>query len=132
MIDYWKELSRLAGFPGLYFIGMNSLNMQKGFDAVLMNAPHMFWNLETVRRKNNVMRPDYQETWDNILKMPPIRGMKTYFGGVSDCDDSPRRGNNGFSFSGFSLDAFRNGMIGLYRKSSYLNNEFVLDRKSVV
>ncbi len=125
MIDYWKELSRLAGFPGLYFIGMNSLNMQKGFDAVLMNAPHMFWNLETVRRKNNVMRPDYQETWDNILKMPPIRGMKTYFGGVSDCDDSPRRGNNGVSFSGFSLDAFRNGMIGLYRKSSYLNNEFV-------
>ncbi len=104
---------------------MNSLNMQKGFDAVLMNAPHMFWNLETVRRKNNVMRPDYQETWDNILKMPPIRGMKTYFGGVSDCDDSPRRGNNGVSFSGFSLDAFRNGMIGLYRKSSYLNNEFV-------
>ena len=125
MVDYWKKLSVLNGFPGIFFIGANTLNIQGGMDAILMNAPHMFWNLDRAERIDGIVRPEYQKTWENIISIPPLNGIKTYFGGVTNCDDSPRRDKNGVVYANFSIDAFEKGMTELYKKSAFLENEFV-------
>lgn len=70
MVDYWKKLSHLHGFSGIYFIGANTLNVRGGMDAVLMNAPHMFWNLDRAGRRDGLVTPEYQKTWDNIISIP--------------------------------------------------------------
>lgn len=125
MVDYWKKLSHLHGFSGIYFIGANTLNVRGGMDAVLMNAPHMFWNLDRAGRRDGLVMPEYQKTWDNIISIPPLEGIKTYFGGVANCDDSPRRDRNGVAYADFSIETFEQGMAELYKKSAFLDNEFV-------
>lgn len=124
MIDYWRELAIEAKVGGLYIIAMNITDGLAGVDAVLLHTPHTFWQL--INKENGVWRPDYSSMWKNILEASPIKGYRTYFEGMADCDDTPRRGTNGgISFKGFSVDLFRENMYQLYQKSIILGNEFV-------
>lgn len=123
MLDCWEELAAHCGIGKLYTIGMNMDTGILGLDAVLLHAPHQFWSLDAA--ENGVYRPDYQQTWENILKRPGVDGYRTYFEGVANCDDTPRRGSNGVAFRRFSVDTFRDGMYELYKKSIRLGNRFV-------
>lgn len=67
----------------------------------------------------------YDRMWDRIMKEPPHINCRTYFEGVVNCDDTPRRGYKGTVMNGFSINAFYEGMVRLYRKSLLLGNEFV-------
>ena len=125
MIDYWRDLSISNGFPGIYFIGASSINVQGGLDAILLNAPHMFWNVEKAEREGGISFLAYQETWNKIISEETLDKIKTYFGGVVNYDDSPRKERNAIIYKDFTIELFKQGMIDLYRKSIKLDNEFV-------
>lgn len=42
-----------------------------------------------------------------------------------NCDDTPRRDRNGIVYADFSIETFERGMTDLYKKSAFLDNEFV-------
>lgn len=121
-IDYWRELAVLYGFDGIYFIGVNCSNTKQGLDAVLWLAPHYFWQ---TNHENGIRTFDYKTLWNNILNSAPLPEVKTYYGGMANYDDTPRRGENGIILQNFSIECFENGMKKLYQKSMKLENEFI-------
>lgn len=122
MIHYWKRLAVENGFSGLYVIGENAESDEGCMDAVLLRAPHMFWKL---KNRGNHYGFDYDEMWSQILNAPPKFNCKTYFEGMADCDDTPRRARNGVVAENFSIDKFQKYMSRLYKKSQMLGNEFL-------
>lgn len=121
-IDYWRKIAVSHGFDGMYFIGVNCSNLKLGLDAFLWLAPHYFWQLNC---ENRTLFFDYKTVWDNIDNSLPIPEVKTYLGGMANCDDTPRRGESGVILQDFSIDLFEKGMEKLYQKSKKLENEFV-------
>lgn len=96
MILYWKELAIESGLKGLYFIGGNvdsSVTME--LDAELIHEPvKSFRRIIGFKAENRVFSVDYEKVWEQILNTVP-NGRKTYFGGFSGYDDTPRRGIEG-------------------------------------
>lgn len=125
MIDYWNTLAVESGFSGIYFIGMNAVNKMHGLDAILLHAPHMFWTQKYDEKRGGVWTADYGEVWNNIIETPPKGNCKTYFEGIVNFDDTPRRGKNGTVLQNFSLEKFQEGLCLLYKKSMLLENDFV-------
>ncbi len=125
MMECWRKLAVESGLKGLYLISVESHYQIKGTDAALYLAPHRFWNIIDADRTNGVLRPDFDEIWENILCTKVQYGRKTFFGAVADCDDTPRRGINGVSMKGYTTSKFEDYMKALYQKSQRLGNEFV-------
>lgn len=124
MIDYWNRLAAQEQIPSIYFIGMNSNKNIYGMNALILHAPHMVWRLEN--SVDGICMIDYDQMWKNIHKSKRIGGCKTYYCGVPNLDDTPRRGrHDGVVFKNFSIDKFYNGMCDIYRKSLEEGNEFV-------
>lgn len=122
MITYWRMLAEENGIHGLYVIGENAESHLGCLDAVILRAPHMFWKL---KNGGDNFRFNYDEMWNHILNAPAKRDCKTYFGGIADYDDTPRRGKNGIVAENFSINKFQNYMCKLYKKSLCLKNEFL-------
>lgn len=126
MLELWRDMAKENGFSGVYAIGMNLKYTMDGLDALLLHAPHAFWDIRHAEIENKVIRPNYDVMWRNIINEKPVEGIKTYFEGVANCDDTPRRGcSNGVAIKGFSINKFKEGMKNLYKKSISLHNEFV-------
>lgn len=126
MLQMWRTLARENDFDDLFLIGENICYEAKEIDAVLYHAPHSFWNLESSIQSDGIFRPDYDVTWEGILKEKPCEHLKTYYEGFPNCDDTPRRGGNGgVAFKGVTMDKFEFYMQELYQKSIALENEFV-------
>lgn len=131
MTDYWKKLSEYYHIPGIYFIGMNTVHKGNGLNAIVLNAPNMFWN--PVMRGKDILPIwtsgikvfEYEKVWDNILSAKPVDGCKTYFGGFVNYDDTPRRNKNGMVIRGGSVEKFRKYLFELYKKNYQMGNEFV-------
>lgn len=124
MIDYWKILAFENQIEEIYFIGMNSDKRIYGIDALMLFAPHMVWKLE--RPIDGIRRIDYEKMWLNISNTKKIDGCKTYYCGVPNLDDTPRRGkHDGVVFKNFTIEKFYEGMCEIYRKSIEEENEFV-------
>lgn len=124
MIDYWNQLAIEESFPKIYFIGMNSNRCINGLDALILFAPHMVWRLEDPIKGIHMI--DYQNMWENINNTELIDGCKTYYCGVANLDDTPRRGrHDGVVFKNFSMGKFYEGMYNIYRRSIEEENEFV-------
>lgn len=124
MIDYWDKLAQENHLPMLYFIGMNSYKNLHGLDALVLQAPHMVWKLDPAI--DGIHFIDYELLWENIYNQSLINGKKTYYCGVPNLDDTPRRGrHDGVLFKNFSIDLFYKGMCEIYKKSLKANNEFV-------
>lgn len=124
MMDYWNELARENQIQSIYFIGMNSNKYISGMNALILHAPHMVWKMEDPI--NGIRRIDYNQMWDRISNTETIDGQKTYYCGVPNLDDTPRRGrHDGVVFSNFSIEKFYAGMCTIYKKSIEAGNEFV-------
>lgn len=123
MIDYWRELAQSTSFENIYFIGMNIVSAFQGLDAVLF-VPALFWESNVM--KNGLYQADYYKIWTNIIEASPLDECKTYFEGIVNFDNTPRKGQNGGRvFENFSIDTFKNGMCELYKKSISLKNELI-------
>lgn len=124
MIDYWNELAKEKQIPGIYFIGMNCENYIDGLNALMLFAPHMVWQMDAPIE--GIRRIDYDKMWKRISNARPIDGIKTYYCGVPNLDDTPRRGrHDGVIFKNFTIDKFYQGMCTIYKKSIIEKNEFV-------
>lgn len=124
MMCYWKNRAIDNGFRDLYVIVWSD-KPYKGVDAILRHSPHSFWDLYRNKEKNNILTFDYDKLWDKIINEPSYFGCKTYFEGMANCDDTPRRGEKGVILNGFNVQTFYEGMVRLYKKSIALGNEFV-------
>lgn len=129
MLDYWRKLAGECGISGMYFVGVNIVSPKKGLDAILFNAPTMYVkhgrkNIVPDNR-NGVKVYPYDDVWHNILAAEPVEGCKTYFGGLANCDGTPRHGKNGFVLGDFSIDKFREYFFRLIKKNITAGNEFV-------
>ena len=125
MMDYWKQLARQKGLPGIYVIGSYLKYKVSGVDAILLHSPHMFWKLKKDSTKQELAVFEYEETWDRIIKTPPSSRCKTYYMGITDYDDTARRGKKGIVLQNFSLDKFYEYLCKLYKKSISIGNEFL-------
>lgn len=124
MIDYWKELAKNFGIKDIYMIGMNMNSIIHGLDAVLLTATSLLGKYNSIEK--GVYRLDYNKAWTNIVQAPPLDACKTYFQGIINFDNTPRKGRNGGSvFENFSIDTFKDGMCELYKKSMALQNELI-------
>ena len=121
---YFKERAKQEGFRDLYII-ISSNKPCRGVDAIWRHTPHSFWNRHRDMEKNGVFTFDYDILWNRIIDEPPHPNCTTYFEGMANCDDTPRRGGKGIVLQGFNIQAFHDGMVRLYEKSLALNNEFV-------
>lgn len=125
MMAYWKALARQRGLPGIYVIGSNLKYQISGVDAILLHSPHMFWKLQKDSTKAELAFFDYEETWNRIVRTMPSSRCRTYYMGITNYDDTPRRGKRGIVAHNFSVVKFYEYLCKLYRKSISLGNEFV-------
>lgn len=129
MLDYWRKLADEYNFPGMYFVGTNIAAPRKGLDAIFFNAPTMY--VKYGQKKimpydmNGVKVYPYDDVWNNILSAEPVEGCKTFFGGLANCDGTPRHGKNGFVMKDFSIEKFQNYFYQLIKKNILAGNEFV-------
>lgn len=111
MADYLNKRAKQSGFQGIYFIGAGK-GMNRGLDATFKRWPAG----ET---------DSYDEMWDMILDYKVEKGIKNYFCGFVDFDNSPRKGGDALVIKGASPQKFYENFKRLYQKSMMLNNEFI-------
>lgn len=131
MLDYWRKLAKECNIPNLYFIGLNVIHAKKALDAILLNAPALFWN--PIKKGKNILPHwidgiksyNYEDIWTNILSSDLISGIKTYIGGFVNYDDTPRRNRNGIVIRDFSIEKFQSNIYQLIKKNYLLDNEYI-------
>lgn len=124
MLDYWQELAEKYGINSFYFVGLNGSEIKHGIDALLLNAPSMFY-LDIRYKDNGINKYSYDVVWDKILNATPVKNTDTYFGGFVNYDDTPRRSKNGVVVDGFSPKKFRDYLEALACKNLEWGNEFL-------
>ncbi|PJJ31139.1 glycosyl transferase family WbsX [[Clostridium] celerecrescens 18A] len=131
MIDYWRKLAEKENLGGIFVLGINSSKEKIGMDGVLFSGPGAYWNpiissnhLEC-EYKNGVKCFDYKTIWNNVMIAGGKKGLKTYFGGFVDYDDTPRRGGQGVAFINTSVEIFQEYLYKLAQKNLSLKNEFL-------
>ncbi len=131
MINQWRVLAKGHGIPDIYFIGMNMRQKRKGLDALLLNAPTMFFSSVfhkrsiSIQKKNGVTVYPYHELWENIIMSEEVEGCKTYFGGFINYDDTPRHGKKGVAVEGASAEKFKYYIKQLIEKNLQIGNEYL-------
>lgn len=127
MREYWCELAKGNGFPGIYIIGSNCIaGKNAGIDAQLIHEPQ--YTLSQLRNtgmnSEEIERYEYEEVWKLLLNTKK-RENKTYFGGFVGYDDTPRRGREGLVIHHQTPQIFRKYLARLLAKNAQLENEFV-------
>ena len=129
MLDYWNQLANEYSIPGLFFIGVNTHMPKKGLDAILFNAPSIYVDHGqseiTPDNINGVKVYSYDDVWSNIIEAEAVKGCQTFFGGLANCDGTPRHGKDGFVMKDFSIEKFRLYFYQLIKKNILAGNEFV-------
>lgn len=131
MIDYWRKLAKIENLGGIFILGINSFKEKIGMDGILFSGPSAYWNpiissnrLECEYR-NGIKCFDYESIWKNVIIADNKKGVKTYFGGFVDYDDTPRRGGQGTAFINTSVEIFEKYLYKLAYKNLSKNNEFL-------
>lgn len=130
MICFWKRLARQEGLGDIYLIGENCTRRLKGLDGILLYGPLMYQDPKTgghvvqPRIKNGVRTYSYQKLWENAIAARPVSGCKTYFGGFTDYDDTPRHGKNGSALEGASAELFEKYLYLLVKKNQMAQNGY--------
>ena len=121
-LRFWKTLAEEQGLSGLYVIGVNFREAADGFDAVLMNAPRCGMRFtDTVPTGPRLFRAE--DVWETLLESKRIEGIRTYFGGFVDYDDTPRHGTRGIAVTGNSPAVFRRYLSRMMRKNAIEGND---------
>ena len=124
MLNYFKKRSKENGLPGIYVIGMEDRQIS-GLDATLIKQPVYEMSSFMQRHNQYPIKHPYDELWKGILNRK-IKSERTYFCGVVDFDDTPRKGGEyGYIVEGASPEKFYSYFKELYQKSLFLNNEFI-------
>lgn len=130
MVHFLKEKVKENGFDDIYVIGLNTNKKLEGLDAVLINGPVMYFSQSTGGRniqpikKQGINSYKYEEVWENAIAFDPVKECRTYFGGFTDFDDTPRRGRNGWFLEGTSSKLFEKYFYLLMRKNQEAGNEY--------
>lgn len=131
MVEYWNKLAKDDGFDGLYIIAAFCDNRSKKVvDAELVQEPMATIQRAFNERFQNEEYPniarviDYEEILQNSLDFCEKQG-KVYWGGFSNYDDTPRRGNAGTIVYGDSVEKFNAYLKELYAKNAAYGNEYV-------
>lgn len=131
MIQLWSELLCQKGFNGLYAIGVNIPVKKSGLDAILYHAVWAYTRPDitgmALKKEyyGEVSAYDYQEAWDNVIKAQEAEGIKTYFGGFVDQDETPRRGKKGWYLIDATPQKFEKNLYDLAIKNLSMENEFL-------
>lgn len=97
MMEYWKELAVENGLNGICVITVRS-NCKQWTQAdywILQEFDYSFMSGEN-RKTDEAWQIEYKDAWEDILKRAYIEGDENvFYGGFTDVDDTPRRGNRG-------------------------------------
>lgn len=131
MYELWNKLAIEEGYDGIYMIGAcRNEECPKLFDAKFIQEPMSTIKKYYNDRFNNVNRTEvaryvsYDDIWNTLLKNEPV-GTKTYYGGFTGYDDSPRRGNAGTVIFNSTPEKFKVYLADLYAKNAVAGSEFV-------
>ena len=124
MLALWRKRAVEDGLAGLYVIGIWVKETDRGVvDAVLFHEPVRARFALSGRSPDGLLRLSYDALWDNILK---AQGKgKTFFGGFSSYDDTPRRGKSGCLAEGAAPDKFARYLTELMAKNEACGNDMV-------
>lgn len=129
MVEYWRSLAEKEGLKDIYFIGARMSGYSDCLDAALVYEPRHAINRLNEKNKLGIRQGvrcyDYQNIWNECLSATAVSGMKTFYSGVVDYDDTPRRGEMGECFTDVDSNIFESGLINLIEKSAVNENEFV-------
>ncbi len=141
MVDYWQHLALKSGLEPVYFIGCNSMFPAAGsgvqmdafhfigcdnpideiVDATLYLPPTVTWHQVDTKFKNEIKVCDCEKFWKAGLDYVSF-SKKTYYGGIVNFDDTPRRGRNGSSLTGMTAGGFQVYLSKLLAKNAANGN----------
>lgn len=126
MIKYWDTLAKSNGLNGIYIIGSNCGSI-KGtrMDARMVRENRMWQDRSIYKKVNDIDTVSYDEVWEDYLLKKYYKDEKTYWCGLVDFDDTPRRGSNGKYMVGSSPIKFSAYFERLLKKSMDQQNEFI-------
>ena len=131
MIDTFNWYACECGYSGICIWGANLTRTISKLDAAIYIHASSYFNPDISglyieeKRNNNIRTYKYDDVWNNILQTKPIDGMKTYYGGIVDQDDTPRRGKLGFCLTEVTLDKFKSYLYKLALKNMVSGCEYL-------
>lgn len=132
MRKVWDEIAIENGFDGVYLIGNYHDGMEKTVvDATLVMEPGATIDRAFPARYADKNRMEvaryipYEKMCQESLKWKAPLTEKIYYGGFSNYDDTPRRGNAGTVIYNDTPEKFKVYLADLYAKNAACNNEFV-------
>jgi len=126
MLECWREMAGRAGLAGIYVIGAHcGAHVSSALDGELFHEPARSRNkFLDFRTENDVFRIEYKDVWKEILQAK--RGaIKTYFGGFSGYDDTPRRGKEGIVIEHPEPEQFGEFLTELMAKNAANGSDMV-------
>lgn len=127
MMEYWKELAVQNGLNGICVITVrNNCNKWSQVDYWLMQEFDYSFMKEQIVYNNGVSTIKYEDAWEDVLSRAYTESDdKAFFGGFIDVDDTPRRGEKGFSLIGSSPELFEQYYRKLVEFAAARKREFV-------
>ena len=128
MVQCWRTLAKEYGIGDLFIIGSDCiLERPKSLDGYMIHEPVR--SLITLQRDYKRIdgipnQIDYDKLWENILSSRGFPG-KTFYEGVVDYDDTPRRGANGRMLVNVTPEKFGHYMARLMAKSKVSDNDII-------
>lgn len=139
MGEIWREEAKKEGFDGLYLVCAQTTGTYNpndiGFDAAMEFPPHTTYN-ERYSQELQIVNPNFQgAVMDYSLAAtkaleknePSFKLFKT---STLSWDNTARRQDNSTIFHNFSIEAYKNWMIHLYKTT--LNNDKYNDDEKLV
>lgn len=135
MFDFWNDLAKEAGFPGVIPLARNRWEGRKfeyGFDYRPTSVNNLN-DLVAVGISNKINRKfphlrkhSYDSKWKNIIASArKSKDPKSFFSGFVAYDDTPRRGDNALIIEGQSPQKFQQYLSDLVDISVSQDKEFI-------
>jgi hypothetical protein len=126
MLRFWQKLAKNNGFPGLFVIGSETAQIKnKMLQARMVHEPSSYWsNIDYSMPLENRRFP-FKDVWRHLLCARYDRREKTYLCGITDFDDTPRRGIKGSSCAGSTPKHFFHYFLLACLKSLARGNEYI-------
>lgn len=126
MLECWEKLALSHGLNGIYVIGAYGVTPGVGsVDAELQLAREYMVEKDILRetKTNSVSVCEYDDVWRAILEKKGTD--KTYYQGLVDYDDTPRRGSRGRVAVHATPEKFSRYLTELMAKSSAEGKELL-------
>lgn len=135
MFEYWDDLARQHGFPGIIPLARNRWEGRKfeyGFDyrpSSVNNLRDLFTvgiNNKLNRKIPHLRRHSYDFKWKNIIaNAKHTKDSKSFYSGFVGYDDTPRRGKNALIIEGQTPQKFQKYLSELMDISALQGKEYI-------